>query len=102
MKGQIIKIILTIKERKQLEKILNSYKSTQNDKVKAPVLLLIDNGEHGPKISANAVATKLQISRRTVGRIKEAYALNSSIEDVFRFTRLSNQAKANNRATKNS
>ena len=32
------------------------------------------------------------LSSRSVGRIREAYAENSSIEDVFRFAKLSNQS----------
>lgn len=91
MPKRIIKVLLTSEERNRLETIIKSNKNTQHDKVKAQVLLLTDVGEHGPKISPKDVASKLQISPRSVGRIREAYAQNSSIEDVFRFARLSDQ-----------
>lgn len=93
MPVRIIKIVLTQGERKRLESIVNSNKSTQHDKIKAQVLLLTDIGEHGSKVLPKDVAVQLQISPRSVGRIKEAYAQNLSIEDVFQFSGLSDQAK---------
>jgi DNA-binding transcriptional ArsR family regulator len=48
-------------------------------------------GEYGPKITPSDVAVKIGISKRSVGRIRSAYAQNSSIDDVFRFTKLSDQ-----------
>lgn len=92
MPKRIIKVLLTTEERNQLEKILWSCKSSQHDKLKAQVLLLTDVGEHGPKTLPKDVSAKLKISKRSVGRIREAYAENSSIHDVFRFSNLSDQA----------
>lgn len=100
MQRRIINIILTLEERKRLETIINSSKSSQNDKKKANVLLLTDVGEHGPKISPEGAAEKVKLSRRSVGRIRSAYANNSSIEEVFSFVNFSQQSslKSNNEA----
>jgi len=87
----IIKVLLTLKERARLEAILKSKKTTKKDQQKAEVLLLTDIGEHGPKMSPSGVVNKLGLSSRSVGRIREAYSKNSSIDDVFRFANLSDQ-----------
>ena len=92
MLRRIINVLLSLEERKQLETILKSSKSTLNDKQKADVLLLTDEGKHGPKISAEHAAEKVGLSRRSVGRIRGVYAENSSIDDVFRFAKLSQQS----------
>jgi hypothetical protein len=97
---RIIKVVLTQNERNRLESIVNSSKTTQYDKQKAQVLLLTDVGEYGSKIAPKDVATRLKISPRSVGRIKEAYARNLSIEDVFQFSGLSNQAKTDSIRTR--
>jgi transposase len=89
---RIIKVQLTLEDRKRLETILRSPKSTLNDKQKAEVLLLTDIGEYGKKISPGEAAAKVGLSTRSVGRIREVYAKNSIIDDVFRFAKLSNQA----------
>lgn len=86
-------VILTVEDRKCLETIIKSVKSTAFDRLKAQVLLLTDIGEHGPKLSCNDVVEQLKLSPRSIGRIKEAYAQNSSIQDVFRFAGLSDQSK---------
>lgn len=91
MPVRIIKIHLTTEDRKKLENILKSSKSTRYDKLKAQVLLLTDVGEHGQKNSPKEVEKKLKISPRSIGRIREVYAYKSSVEDVFRFARLSDQ-----------
>jgi len=91
MPKRIIKVLLTVEDRKCLEKILDSAKSTQHDKQKAQVLLLTDVGEYGPKTPPKDVADLVKLSDRSVGRIREAYAESSSIHDVFRFAKLSNQ-----------
>lgn len=92
MPRRIINVLLTLEERVRLETILKSSKSTLNDKQKSDVLLLTDEGEHGPKISAEHAAEKVGLSRRSVGRIRGVYAENSSIDDVFRFAKLSQQS----------
>lgn len=94
MKRPRINVRLTFQDRQVLEKILNSKTTTRHDKLKAEVLLLIDGGEYGPKISNSDVLDKLNISSRSLGRIKETYAKNSSIGDLFQFTGLSNQTKS--------
>lgn len=91
MPKRIIKVLLTLEDRKCLEKILNSEKCTHHDKQKAQVLLLTDVGEHGPKTSLKDVVDQVKLSPRSVGRIREAYAKNSSVHDVFRFAKLSDQ-----------
>ena len=83
---------LTHEDRKCLETIANSDKSSKYDKLKAQVLLLTDIGEYGPKLSYDDVAAQLKVCSRSVGRIKEAYAKNGSIQDVFRFAGLSAQS----------
>lgn len=97
MKRQRIKVLLTLPDRERLEKILNSYATTLHDRLKAQVLLLTDIGEYGSKVSSKDVVTQLNISSRSVGRIREAYAKQSSIEDLFRFTGLSEQPTPNSK-----
>jgi predicted XRE-type DNA-binding protein len=94
MKRSRIHVRLSLKDRQHLEKILNSRTTTRHDKLKAEVILLTDVGEHGPKISNLDVLAKLNISSRSLGRIKETYSKNSSIEDLFRFTGLSEQTSS--------
>lgn len=89
-----INIRLTLQEREQLEKVLNSRTSTRHDKLKAEVILLTDVGEYGPKISNNDLLAKLNISSRSLVRIRATYAKNSSIEDLFRFTGLSKKSES--------
>jgi transposase len=85
---------LTPQDRKCLESICKSSKSTTFDKLKAQILLLTDISEHGPKLSCKDVVKQLKLSPRSIGRVKEAYAQNFSIQDVFRFAGLSNQSKS--------
>jgi hypothetical protein len=87
----MIKINLTQEQRKRLEAIIKSNKSTQADKQKAEVLLLTDMGEYGPKVTAAHAADRVGLSKRSVGRIREVYSKNLSIDDVFRFPKLSDQ-----------
>jgi len=94
MKRPRVNVRLTLQDRKRLEKILNSRTTTRHDKLKAEVLLLTDISEYGPKISNLDVITKLNISARSLGRIKQTYAKNCSIEDLFRFTGLSDQTQS--------
>lgn len=92
-----INVRLTKEDRQKLTKIIESNQSSQHERLKARVLLLTDVSEHGQKTrykNIASVAAELQISSRSVGRIKEAYAKNLSIEDVFRFTALSDQKNA--------
>lgn len=93
MKRRRNNVKLTLEERKCLEGVVKANKSTAFDKLKAQVLLLTDIGEYGPKLSCNDVVKQLNVSPRSIGRIKEAYAQNSSIQDVFRFAGLSDQSK---------
>jgi|SRR3984957_1264527 len=101
MKRSRIHVRLTIQDRQRLEIILNSRVSTRHDKLKAEVILLTDVGEYGPKISNSDVLAKLNISSRSLGRIKETYSKNSSIEDLFRFSGLSDQTKSPDNITSN-
>lgn len=94
MKRPRINVRLTLQDRELLEKILNSKTTTRHDKLKAEVLLLIDVSECGPKMSNLDVIAKLNISTRSLGRIKETYIKNCSIEDLFRFTGLSDQSQS--------
>lgn len=91
MPKRIIKVVLNLEDRKSLEKILNSNKSTKQDKQKAQVLLLTDVGEHGPKILPKDLVDIVMLSSRSIGRIREVYAENLSIHEVFRFSKLSDQ-----------
>jgi transposase/uncharacterized short protein YbdD (DUF466 family) len=85
-------INLTLEDRKILENVVNASKSTLLDKLKANVLLLTDRGDFGPKLSNKEVIAQLKISERSVGRIKQTYAQNASVQDVFRFPGLSDQS----------
>lgn len=101
MKRPRIHVRLTLQERERLEIILNSRTTTRHDKLKAEVILLSDVGEHGPKIAYKDVLSKLNVSSRSMGRIKETYAKNSSIEDLFCFTGLSKQSKPSSSVSPN-
>jgi transposase len=83
---------LTQEDRKRLDTIIKAAKSSKFDRLKAQVLLLTDIGEHGPKLQCADAAAQLGLSQRSVGRIKEAYAKNNSIQDVFLFAGLSYQS----------
>lgn len=80
---QTIKIILTPQEREQLEKIVAAVGTSKYDKTKAYILLLTDISELGPKKFSKDVAAELDISERCVCRIRQLYARNKSIQDVF-------------------
>lgn len=94
MKRRRNNVKLTLEDRKCLESIVKSNKNTDVDKLKAQVLLLTDISEHGPKLSYNDVVEQLKLSSRSIGRIKAAFAQNSSIKDLFRFAGLSDQSKS--------
>ena len=94
MKRSRIHVHLTLQDRQCLEKILNSRTTTRHDKLKAEVILLTDGGEYGPKLSNQDILAKLNISSRSLGRIKQTYSKNSSIEDLFCFTGLSDQSNS--------
>lgn len=78
-----IKVILTPLEREQLEKIVAANNTSKYDKIKAHILLLTDISELGPKKFSKDVAAELDISERCVCRIRQLYAKNKSIQDVF-------------------
>lgn len=99
MKRARIYVHLNLQDRERLEKILNSKVSTRHDKLKAEVLLLTDISDYGPKLSNLDVIAKLNISSRSLGRIKETYAKNGLIDDLFCFTGLSKQTQSNSNCT---
>lgn len=99
--AQRIDIQLTSDERQRLKKIVRSTTTTNHDKLKAQVLLLTDIGEHGPGILSKDVIVKLNISDRSVKRIRQAYAKSSSLDDVFSFSGLSHQPKTDSNKIKN-
>ncbi len=78
-----IKIILTPQEREQLEKIVATIETSKYDKIKAHILLLTDLSELGSNKLSKDVAVELNISERCVCRIRQLYATNKSIQDVF-------------------
>jgi transposase len=102
MARQCKDVILTPEDRKKLEIIVKSNKSSTLDKLKAKVLLLTDISELGPKLSCDEAVEQLKISPRSIGRIREAYAQNSCVQYVFSFPGLSDQSKFDDRKNPNS
>ncbi len=62
---------LTLAERKQLEGLVNKGKVAAHRRRHAQVLLLVDEGEHGPALFDKDAAERTGFTRRTVEQIRE-------------------------------
>lgn len=74
---------LTLDERSRLEGLIKRGREAAYRRRHAEVLLLVDEGEHGPKLIDRAVAERTGFSRRTVEQIRErcvTEGLDSALE----------------------
>ena len=62
---------LTLAERKQLEGLVNKGKIAAHRRRHAQVLLLVDEGEHGPALFDKDATERTGFTRRTVEQIRE-------------------------------
>lgn len=67
------KVTLTKKEREELKTIVNKGKHTSQQYRNACILLNCDDGKYGQKISNNQIAQVLQITSKTVERLKQRF-----------------------------
>src|SRR3972149_946183 len=67
------KVTLTKKEREELKAIVNKGKHTSQQYRNACILLNSDDGKHGQKISNDQIAQFLQITSKTVERLKQRF-----------------------------
>jgi len=74
---------LTLDERSRLEGMIKRGREAAYRRRHAEVLLLVDEGEHGPKLVDRVVAERTGFSRRTVEQIRErcvTEGLDSALE----------------------
>lgn len=67
------KVTLTKKEREELKAIVNKGKHTSQQYRNACILLNSDDGKYGHKISNDQIARVLQITSKTVERLKQRF-----------------------------
>ena len=72
------KVTLSIDEGTHLKKILHKGKHTSLQFKNACILLNVDEGEHGEKITNDQIAQVLQINPKTIERLKQRF-----VEDGF-------------------
>lgn len=71
------KVTLTSDERQLLEKLVSAGKSTARKLTHARVLLLADEGEHGPGRTNASIVAALDVGERTVERIRKRFVTES-------------------------
>lgn len=74
---------LTLGERSQLKGLIRRGREAAYRRRHAEVLLLVDEGEHGPKLVDTVVAERTGFSRRTVEQVRErcvTEGLDSALE----------------------
>ena len=71
------KVTLTVEERQQLEKLVSSGKGAARKLTHARILLLADEGEHGPGRSNVAIVEALGVGERTVERVRKRFVTAS-------------------------
>ena len=67
------KVTLTKKEREELKAIVNKGKHTSQQYRNACILLNCDDGKYGQRISNDQIAQFLQITSKTVERLKQRF-----------------------------
>lgn len=72
------KVTLTIKERELLKNILNKGKHSSLQFKNACILLNVDEGPYGEKVTNAQIAQVLQVSTKTIERLKQRF-----VEDGF-------------------
>jgi transposase len=71
------KVTLTTEERQRLEKLVSSGKAAARKLAHARVLLLADEGEHGPGRTNVAIVAALGVSESTVERVRKRFVTES-------------------------
>jgi transposase len=71
------KVALTVEERQQLEKLVSSGKGAARKLTHARILLLADEGEHGPGRTNAAIVAALGVSESTVERVRKRFVTES-------------------------
>jgi hypothetical protein len=71
------KVTLTPDERQQLEKLVSAGKGAARKLTHARILLLADEGNHGPGRTNAAIVAALGVSERTVERVRKRFVTES-------------------------
>lgn len=71
------KVTLTVQERQQLEKLVSSGKGAARKLTHARILLLADEGDHGPGRTNAAIVEALGVGERTVERVRKRFVTES-------------------------
>jgi transposase len=71
------KVTLTAEERQQLEKLVSSGKGAARKLAHARILLLADEGEHGPGRTNVAIVAALGVSESTVERVRKRFVMEN-------------------------
>lgn len=71
------KVTLTAEERQQLEKLVSSGKGAARKLTHARILLLADEGDHGPGRTNAAIVAAMGVSERTVERVRKRLVTES-------------------------
>jgi hypothetical protein len=71
------RVTLASEERQQLEKLVSAGKSAARRPTHARVLLLADEGEHGPGWTNASIVAALGVGERTVERIRKRFVTES-------------------------
>jgi transposase len=72
------KVTLTIEEREQLKNILNKGRHSSLQFKNACILLNVDEGPYGEKVTNAQIAQVLQVNTKTIERLKQRF-----VEDGF-------------------
>ena len=67
------KVTLTKEERDQLKLILNKGKHSSLQLKNACILLNVDEGEHGEKVTNTQIAQVLQVNTKTIERLRQRF-----------------------------
>ena len=71
------KVTLTSDERQQLEKLVSAGKGAARKLTHARILLLANEGDHGPGRTNAAIVAALGVSERTVERVRKRFVTES-------------------------
>jgi len=71
------KVTLTADERQQLEKLVSAGKGAARKLTHARILLLANEGDHGPGRTNAAIVAALGVSERTVERVRKRFVTES-------------------------
>jgi hypothetical protein len=71
------KVTLSSEERQHLEKLVSASKAAARKLTHTRVLLLSDEGEHGPDRTNTSIVAALGVGERTVERIRKHFVMES-------------------------